>query len=121
MNWKYRIHIKTGILTLRSVESKNVLYDRAVDISLPILKAILPAGDITNIFQHRLNVAAKSIQLPEDNATVIEQDSIFFRDMLDYLKSDPSSSVYGNHNMLIPPEHENDLNMMINSMLDGDA
>ncbi|TIB76384.1 hypothetical protein E3Q22_03547 [Wallemia mellicola] len=118
-----------SILTLRAVESKNVLYGRAVDILLPIVKAILPPGDIFiedqqlisfNTEFHR-TVTANTIQLPQDNTNVVEQNDSFFRDMLDYLKSDSSNSVYSNNNFMITPEHENDLNMMINSMLDGDA
>ncbi|TIC14641.1 hypothetical protein E3Q13_03556 [Wallemia mellicola] len=118
-----------SILMLRAVESKNVLYGRAVDILLPIVKAILPPGDIFiedqqlisfNTEFHR-TVTANTIQLPQDNTNVVEQNDSFFRDMLDYLKSDSSNSVYSNNNFMITPKHENDLNMMINSMLDGDA
>lgn len=39
-------YIKTGILVLRADEDRNVLYGRAVDILLPIVKAILPPGDL---------------------------------------------------------------------------
>lgn len=122
-------YIKTGILTLRGIESRNVLYGRAVDILLPIVKAILPPGDTFIEDQQRISfntefhtsVTANTIQLPQDNDNDIEQDDSFFRDMLEYLKTDSSSSVYGDYNSLITPEHESDLNMMINSMLDGDA
>ncbi|TIC51932.1 hypothetical protein E3Q04_03645 [Wallemia mellicola] len=122
-------YIKTGILTLRSVESENVLYGRAVDILLSIVKTLLPPGDAFIEDQQLISldtefystVAAHTLQPPQDNVNVVEQDNIFFRDMLDYLRSDSSNSVHGSYNLLISPEHENDLNMMINSILDGDA
>lgn len=122
-------YIKTGILTLRGVESKNVLYGRAVDILLPIVKTILPPGDAFIEDQQKMSldtefystVASHTIQLPQGNANVVEQDNIFFGDMLDYLRSNSSSSDHGSYNLRTNPEHENDLNMMIHSVLYGDA
>ncbi|TIA85326.1 hypothetical protein E3P99_04025 [Wallemia hederae] len=38
-------YIKTGIRVLRKGEHKNVLYGRAVDVLLPIAKAVLPVDD----------------------------------------------------------------------------